>query len=135
MARCYLNWGWLLSFFFSLFPSGDSWAATKIKREKESRKYLKLKRESDSVISDSLWPHGLHSPWNSLGQNTWLCGLSLLQGIFPTQESNWEREAVNAKFLRSRLIPANYSHQIIVREDIFLYPSRFFWLIWELNWH
>ena len=21
-------------------------------------------------MSDSLWPHGLYSPWNSLGQNT-----------------------------------------------------------------
>ena len=23
-----------------------------------------------SVVSDSLWPHGLYSPWNSPGQNT-----------------------------------------------------------------
>ena len=29
----------------------------------------------------TLWHHGLHNPWNSPGQNT---GLSLLQGIFPT---------------------------------------------------
>ena len=33
-------------------------------------------------------PHGLYSPWNSPGQNTGVCGLSLLQGIFPTQELN-----------------------------------------------
>ena len=26
--------------------------------------------ESRSVLSDSLWAHGLYSPWNSLGQNT-----------------------------------------------------------------
>ena len=26
--------------------------------------------ESCSVVSDSLWPHGLYSPWNSPGQNT-----------------------------------------------------------------
>ena len=31
----------------------------------------------------------LYSPWNSLGQNTGVDSLSLLQGIFPTQESNW----------------------------------------------
>ena len=31
---------------------------------------------------------GLHSPWNSLGQNTGVGSLSLLQGIFPTQGSN-----------------------------------------------
>ena len=41
-----------------------------------------------SVVSDSLWPHGLHSPWNSQGQNTGVGSLSLLQGIFPTQGSN-----------------------------------------------
>ena len=40
------------------------------------------------VASDSLWPHGLYSPWNSPGQNTGEVSLSLLQGIFPTQGSN-----------------------------------------------
>ena len=40
-----------------------------------------------SVVSDSLQPLGLHSPWNSPGQNTGVGSLSLLQGIFPTQES------------------------------------------------
>ena len=44
--------------------------------------------ESHSVMSNSLWPHGLHSPWNSPGQNTGVGSHSLLQGIFPTQESN-----------------------------------------------
>ena len=44
--------------------------------------------ESDSVVSDSLQPHGLYSPWNSPGQNTGVGSLSLLQGIFPTQGSN-----------------------------------------------
>ena len=38
--------------------------------------HLKLNRslgsisESHSVVSDSLWPHGLYSPWNSPGQNS-----------------------------------------------------------------
>ena len=91
--------------------------------------------ERHSLLSDSLWPHGLYSPWNSPGQNTGVGlavpysggssqprnqtqvsriagrfltlqaeslpgepqgkskntgvgSLSLLQGIFPTQESN-----------------------------------------------
>ena len=43
---------------------------------------------SRSVVSDSLWPHGLYSPWNYLGQNTGVGSLPLLQGIFPTQGSN-----------------------------------------------
>ena len=44
--------------------------------------------ESHSVMCDSLWLHGLYSPWNSPGQNTGVGTLSLLQGIFPTQGSN-----------------------------------------------
>ena len=44
--------------------------------------------ESRSVVSYSLGPHGLYSPWNSPGQNTGVGSLSLLQGIFPTQGSN-----------------------------------------------
>ena len=43
--------------------------------------------ESRSVVSDSLRPLGLYSPWNSPGHNTGV-GYSLLQGIFPTQGSN-----------------------------------------------
>ena len=39
-------------------------------------------------MSDSLWPYGLYSPWNSPGQNTGVGSLSLLQGIFPTQRAN-----------------------------------------------
>ena len=41
-----------------------------------------------SVMSNSLWPHGLYSPWNPPGQNTGVGSRSLLQGIFPTQGSN-----------------------------------------------
>ena len=44
--------------------------------------------KSHSVVSNSLWPHGLYSPWNSPGQNTGVGSLFLLQGIFPTQGSN-----------------------------------------------
>ena len=39
---------------------------------------------SRSVVSDSLQPHGLYSPWNSPGQYTGVG--SLLQGIFPNQD-------------------------------------------------
>ena len=39
-------------------------------------------------MSNSLWPHGLYSPWNSPGQNTGVGSLSLLQGIFPIQGSS-----------------------------------------------
>ena len=52
------------------------------------RSIMKYKSESLSVMSDSLRPHGLYSPWNSPGQNTGVGSHSLLQGIFPTQGSN-----------------------------------------------
>ena len=48
----------------------------------------KNESESCSVMSYSLRPCGLNSPWNSLGQNTGVGSLSLLHGIFPTQGSN-----------------------------------------------
>ena len=98
--------------------------------------------ERCSVVSDSLRPHGLYSPWNSPGQNTGVGslsltpgylpnpgmespalradsypaepqekpknarvgGLSLLQGIFPTQKSN-------RGLLRCRQIPYQLSYQ------------------------
>ena len=40
------------------------------------------------VVSGSLWPRGLYSPWNSPGQNTGVGSFFLLQGIFPTQGLN-----------------------------------------------
>ena len=46
-----------------------------------------------SVLSDSLqshgpWPTRILCPWDSPGKNTGMGCYSLLQGIFPTQESN-----------------------------------------------
>ena len=60
--------------------------------------------EGPSVMSDSLWPHGLYSPWNSPGQNTGVGNISLLQGIFPTQGSN-------PGFLHCRWIQYQLSHK------------------------
>ena len=41
-----------------------------------------------TVVSDSLRPHGLYSPWNSPGQNTGVGSRSILQESFPTQGLN-----------------------------------------------
>ena len=49
---------------------------------------LESESESHSIMSDSLRPHGLYSPWNTPGENTGVDSLSLLQGIFPIQGSN-----------------------------------------------
>ena len=43
-----------------------------------------IERESRSVVSDSLQPHGLYSPGNSPAQDTGVGSLLLLQGIFLT---------------------------------------------------
>ena len=45
----------------------------------------KSENESHSVVSASLPPHGLYSPWNSPGKNTGVGCHCLLQGLFPTQ--------------------------------------------------
>ena len=41
-----------------------------------------------SVMSNSVRPSGLYSPWNSPGQITEVGSLSLLQGVFPIQGLN-----------------------------------------------
>ena len=42
-----------------------------ISKSEETSKRIKWKKsESHSVVSNSLQPHGLYSPWNSPGQNT-----------------------------------------------------------------
>ena len=48
---------------------------------------IHFSNDSRSVMSNSLQPHGLYSPWNSPGQNTGVGCLSLL-GILLTQKSN-----------------------------------------------
>ena len=48
---------------------------------------ISYESESRSVMSNSLWPCGLYSPWNSPGQNTGV-GSHSLQGVFLTQRSN-----------------------------------------------
>ena len=60
--------------------------------------------ESRSVVSNSLWPHGLYSPQNSPGQNTGVGHLSLLQGIFSIQ-------GLNPGFLHCRQILYQLSHK------------------------
>ena len=62
-----------------------NFARVKISRHGESESTWS---ESHSVVSDSLPPYGLYSPWNSSGQNTGVDSLSPFQGIFPTQGSN-----------------------------------------------
>ena len=70
---------------------GDDYGGVQSVYRSELRyRWTKLgESEGHSVVSDLLRPHGLYSLWNSPGQNTGVGSLSLLQGIFPTQDSNW----------------------------------------------
>ena len=63
-----------------------------------------LQSESHSVVSNSLRPHGLYSPWHSPSQNTGVGSLSLLQGIFATQ-------GLNPGLLHCRQILYQLSHK------------------------
>ena len=54
--------------------------------------FICIVKVSHSLVSNSLWPHGLQParllcPRNSSGKNTWVGFDSLLQGIFLTQGS------------------------------------------------
>ena len=72
-------------------------------RRDSARRTGNRESESHSVVSDSLWPHGLYSPWNSPGQNTGVGSLSLLQGIFPTQGLN--RGLLHCRWILYQLSP------------------------------
>ena len=64
------------------------WGEMRDYKTPKHRKGSESESESRSVLSDSLQPHGLYSPWNSPGQDTGVGSLSFLQGIFSTQGSN-----------------------------------------------
>ena len=65
---------------------------------------IESENESYSVMSDSLWPHGLYSPWNFPGQTTEVGNRSLLLGIAPTQ-------GFNPCLLNCRWVLYQLSHQ------------------------
>ena len=74
-----------------------SWKVLYFLVMRDTEKYFKVFKiqcgpispfESHSVVSNSLWLHGLYSPWHSPGLNTGVGSCSLLQGIVPTQGLN-----------------------------------------------
>ena len=70
-----------------------------------------------SHLCPTLQSHGLYSSWNSLGQDTGVRSLSLLQGIFPTQGSN-------PGLLHCRWILYQLSHQGSTKEGGEKYAIR-----------
>ena len=54
----------------------------------------KSESESRSVMSDSLQPHGLYSPWNSPGQNTGVVAIPFFRGS--SQSRDWTQVSCTA---------------------------------------
>ena len=73
----------------SVFKRGieKSWERESTAKSGKKKKKKKRKWKLFSLVQ-LFGPHGLYSPWNSLGQNTGVGSLSCLQGIFPTQGLN-----------------------------------------------
>ena len=84
------QWGWaqirsLVGELGSQMPCSKKTKQTN--KKPKQKQYCNKCSESENP-DNSLQPHGLYGPWNSPGQNTGVGSLSLLQGIFPTQELN-----------------------------------------------
>jgi hypothetical protein len=56
------------------------------KKQQAQSIFFESVSESHSVVCDCLRLHELYSSWNSPGQNTGVGSLSLIQGMFPTQD-------------------------------------------------
>ena len=65
--------------------------------------HISCESESCSVMSDSLWPHRLYSPWNSPGENTGEGNLSILQGNLPNPGIKPRSPALQADSLPAEL--------------------------------
>ena len=102
-----LTWGtWIWESSRSWWWTGKPGVLQSVRSQRDKVEWLNWTDDSEnhSVVSSSLWHHGLYSPWNSLGKNTGVGSLSLLQGIFPTQ-------GLNPVFSHCRRILYQLNHQ------------------------
>ena len=73
--------------FFQLLYGCENWT-------------IKKACESHSLLSYSLWPHGLYSPWNSSGQNTGVDSCSFSRGFFQPRDQT-QVSCITSGFLTS----------------------------------
>ena len=88
-----MDWPWGHYAKWNRSDSNDRYCAASLYVERERRMVTAWGKQGEigksmQVVSNSLGSHGLYSPWNSPRQNPGVGSLSLLQQIFPTQESN-----------------------------------------------
>ena len=89
------------------------------------QKHLMCLCESHSVVSNSLWSHGLYTPWISLGQNTGMGSLSLLWGSY--QPRDWTQlSCIAGRFLTSWATREAKKHFIEK-------PKRLYWVSGQPN--
>ena len=95
-------WGTRLFGVFALFPNCTKWVVissnmsggsnsiwvSEWKSLSRVRLFATLYAIQSTIYATIVYPYRLYSPRNSPGQNTGVGGLSLLQGIFPTQGLN-----------------------------------------------
>ena len=86
----------------------------------------KVKSESCSVMFNSLGPHGLHSSWNSPGQNIGVGSLSLLQGDLPGP--GIKPRSPNCRWILYQLSHPGFTHPRLLEWVAYLFSSRSSWL-------
>ena len=99
--------------------------------------------ESCSVLSDSLWPHGQYSPWNSPGQNTGVGSLSLLQGDHPNPGIEPRSPALQADSLpvepqekskNTGMGNLSLLQQIFLTQESNQSPQHCRWILYQLSY-
>ena len=99
-----------------------------------------------SVVSNSLWPHGLKPtrllcPWNFSGKNTGAGCHFLLKGIFPIQGSNlclwplqhWQADSLSLLYLESPICTIHTFLKISFLNFVSLDISLSIWWLWSLS--
>ena len=94
------------------------------KKNKIKRNHRLISQSESHSMPDSLRSHGLYSPWNSPGQNIGVGSLSLLQGIFLTQESN-----CRLLHCREILYQPSYQGSLYPSEESPINPLKNFFLM------
>ena len=77
-----MMWAWQICCLYTLAVYHREWNIPEADSLVSLFYLLESESESHSVLSNSLWPHGLYHSWNSPGQNTGVSSHSLFQGIF-----------------------------------------------------
>ena len=79
---------------------------------------MKSESESHSLVSNSLWPHRLDSPWNSPGQNTGVGNLSLLQA------SSQPRNHTQVSHIAGRFFTTWATREAPAPKNIYIYKIK-----------